>query len=70
MIEVKVTIDVTAAPADVFEYWSDHSNNPQWQTGQRSCTWTSEPPIGIGSTYGQEAAFLGRPIISSFEKAA
>jgi hypothetical protein len=67
MIEVNVTIDVTAPPAEVFAFWSDHSNNPQWQTGQRSCVWTSEPPIRVGSTYDQEAALFGRPIISSFE---
>ena len=29
--------------------------------------WTSEPPIRVGSTYDQEAALFGRPIVSSFE---
>ncbi len=24
------------------------------------------PPIGVGSTYDQEASFLGRPVVSSF----
>lgn len=67
MIEVSQTIIVNRPPEEVFEFWSDHSNNPQWQQGQRSCIWTSEAPIGVGSTYDQEAAFLGRPIISSFE---
>ena len=55
-------------PADeVFDYVADMANNPQWQQGQRRCTWTSAPPLRIGSTYDQEASFLGRAIVSSFE---
>ena len=67
MIEVRESITVDRPIAEVFAFWSDHANNPQWQKGQRSCTWTSAPPMGVGSTYDQEASFLGRPIISSFE---
>lgn len=67
MIEVKVRIEVKPPPDDVFAYWSDWSNNPTWQTGMQSCTWTSEPPLALGSTYDQRASFLGRPIVSSFE---
>jgi len=67
MIEVRQTLTASKPPAEVFAFWGDHSNNPQWQKGQRSCTWTSEPPIGVGSTYDQEAALMGRPIVSSFE---
>ena len=62
-----MTIHAKPPPHEVFKFWGDHSNNPKWQKGQRSCVWTSDPPIGIGSTYDQEAALLGRPIISSFE---
>jgi len=67
MIEVRVSIDVEQPPDEVFEYWAEWSNNPSWQTGMESCTWTSEPPLQLGSTYDQRASFLGRPIISSFE---
>ena len=67
MIEVRQSITVKRPPAEVFAFWGDHANNPQWQMGQRRCTWTSEPPIGVGSTYEQEAALMGRPIISTFE---
>lgn len=67
MIEVRQSITVKRSPGEVFAFWSDHSNNPLWQKGQRRCTWTSEPPIRVGSTYDQEATMMGRPIISSFE---
>lgn len=53
--------------SEVFAFVSDASNNPRWQKGQRSCRWTSPPPIGIGSTYDQEARFLGRRVLSTFE---
>jgi len=57
-----------AKPAtDVFAFFSDASNNPLWQKGQRSCVWITPPPIGIGSIYDQEARFLGRPVLNRFE---
>lgn len=56
-----------ARPADeVFAFFSDASNNPRWQKGMISCEWTSPPPIGEGSTYQQQARFMGRQIVSSF----
>lgn len=67
MIEVVVSLEVERNADEVFAYLSDWANNPQWQDGMVACTWTSEPPLEVGSTYDQEARFLGRPIISSFE---
>lgn len=67
MIEVEVTIQVDRAPDEVFAFWSDWTNNPRWQSGMERCTWTSEPPLRVGSTYDQEARFLGRLMRSSFE---
>lgn len=67
MIEVRISIEVDRPPAEVFDYWAEWSNNPRWQTGMESCTWTSDPPMQLGSTYDQRASFLGRPVISSFE---
>lgn len=58
-------------PADeVFAFVCDATNNPRWQRGMRSCTWTSPSPIGPGSTYRQEASFLGRRVVTDFEVAA
>lgn len=55
-------------PADeVFAFVSDASNNPRWQRGMHSCEWTSAPPVDVGSTYRQEASFLGRTIVTDFE---
>lgn len=60
------TRDIARPAAEVFEFFSDASNNPLWQKGMRSCHWTSEPPIAKGSTYAQHARFMGRDIRSTF----
>ena len=61
------SIEIGRPAAEVFDYLADMSNNPEWQKGQVRCTWTSAPPIAVGSTYDQEARFMGRTIRSSFE---
>lgn len=67
MTEIQTSIEIER-PADVvFDYVADMANNPSWQRGQQRCTWTSEPPIAVGSTYDQKARFLGKAIVSSFE---
>ena len=67
MLEVEASVDIERPAADVFTYLADMSNNPKWQRGMKACTWTSEPPLQLGSTYDQEASFLGKKIVSSFE---
>lgn len=70
MIEVVVDRTVTKPADAVFDFLSDHANNPRWQTGMESCTWTTPPPIDVGSCYDQVARFLGREIRTSFEVVA
>jgi len=67
MMEISASIEIERPAATVFAYLSDMSNNPKWQKGMKACTWTSEPPLRLGSTYDQEASFLGKAIISSFK---
>ncbi len=66
-IVVAVTRSIDAPPSAVFELLSDFERNPTWQKGMRSCRWTTDPPVRTGSTYVQEAGFLGRTIESTFE---
>jgi uncharacterized membrane protein len=67
MIKVEVSIQIQRAAGDIFAYISDFENNPQWQSGMVACRFTSEGPLRIGSSYVQEARFLGRTIESTFE---
>ena len=67
MTDITTSAEIGRPAAEVFAYIADMANNPQWQNGQRRCDWTSAPPHGLGSTYDQEARFLGKTITSSFE---
>lgn len=66
MIDVSHSIEIDRPADDVFAFVSEFPNNPKWQRGQRSCTWTSEPPLRAGSTYEQRARFLGKDMVNSF----
>ena len=65
-MKMSVTREIARPADEVFKYFADASNNPSWQKGMQSCEWTSEPPIGKGSTYSQHARFMGKDIRSSF----
>ncbi|MBW3605753.1 MAG: SRPBCC family protein [Actinobacteria bacterium] len=66
-MELSASATIDRPAEEVFAFVSDATNNPRWQQGMRSCAWTSPPPIGVGSTYRQEASFLGRPVVTEFE---
>jgi uncharacterized membrane protein len=53
LIAVTISTEI-ALPAElVFAYVADFSNNAAWQSGIASVTWTTPPPIQVGSTYDQ-----------------
>jgi len=61
------TIQVDRPASQMFELLANAENNPRWQDGMVSCAFTSEPPIGVGSTYAQQAKFLWKRIDTHFE---
>ena len=67
MISIENSIEIRRPAEEVFDFIADWANNPKWQNGMKRCTWTSNPPLRLGSTYDQEAEFRGRSIRSSFE---
>lgn len=69
-MQTTTTIDIDRPAAEVFAYLADFENNPKWQGGMDRCRWTSEPPVGVGSTYEQVAHFLGKAILTTFEVTA
>jgi hypothetical protein len=65
-MRLTATREIHRPAAEVFEFFSDASNNPKWQDGMVSCEWTTPPPIGLGSVYEQHARFMGRDVKSVF----
>ena len=49
-MEVKISIDVNRSAEDVFAYLSDVKNNVQWEKAVVEMEYTSEGPVGVGST--------------------
>ena len=65
-MEMSATRTINRPADEVFGFFADAANNPLWQNGMWSRTWTSEPPIGVGSTYEQHARFMGGNVRSTF----
>lgn len=65
-MEMRSDVEIDRPVDEVFALLADMSRNPEWQQGMVSCTWTSEPPIAVGSTYDQVASFMGKEILTSF----
>lgn len=66
-VDIRSGVDIECTAAAAWAIIADFSRNPEWQQGMRSCVWITEPPIALGSRYKQEAAFLGKPIRTTFE---
>jgi hypothetical protein len=66
-VELFATRVVERPAGEVADFFFDAANNPRWQNGMRRCEWITPGPIAVGSTYLQEASFMGRTISSRFE---
>lgn len=66
-MELSATRVIDRPAGLVAELFFDAANNPRWQSGMRRCEWDEPGPIAVGSSYLQEASFMGRTITSRFE---
>ena len=67
MKPVVVSVTIDRPPAEVFAFLEEVENNPAWLHAMESCTWTTPPPVRVGSRYEQVAHFLGKRVTTSFE---
>ena len=67
MKTVTVRVDVDRPAGEVFAFLEEVENNTRWLRGMESCSWTTPPPVRVGSRYRQRARFLGKRIETSFE---
>jgi uncharacterized membrane protein len=65
VINVTVRTEIDVPAETTFNYVADFSNNALWQSGIQSTTWTSTPPIRVGSTYVQRLDH--RDTVTSYE---
>lgn len=67
MTQVEVTVTIARPPQEVFAFISDFEKNSLWQQGVERAWFTSEGPLGVGTTYTQLSKFLGRDIEFHFD---
>ncbi len=66
MVRIEISIAIDRPAAEVFAFIADFANNPRWQSGMVEAHFTSDGPMRVGTTYAQQARFLGRPVESTF----
>ena len=69
---VDVTVETTIArPVEaVAAFAADPTNAPAWYANIRSVSWTTPPPVAVGSRMDFVAQFLGRRLAYTYEVVA
>jgi uncharacterized membrane protein len=60
MIKFEKNVLINRPQQDVFDFVTDLSNDPKWQSSIESVVQVSDGPIGVGSTWRYVTKFLGR----------
>lgn len=67
MISLESEIFINRVPEDVFAFVFEPANAAQWQEGVVLAEFTSEGPLGMGSTWRNVSKMIGREIDIEFE---
>lgn len=67
MIRVISQISIRSGATKTFNFIANPENNPKWQGGMKKCRITTDGALDVGSQYEQEAAFMGKEILTTFE---
>jgi len=67
MYTFEKNIFINLPQQEVFDYITNPANDAKWRSSSISAEWTSEEPIGVGSTQRSVDKFMGRKIESSSE---
>ena len=60
MFKYEKSIFINRPQQEVFDFVTDLSNDPSWQSSIESVEQVSDGPIGVGSTWRYVGKFLGR----------
>jgi uncharacterized membrane protein len=60
MFKYEKSVLINRPQQEVFDFVTNLSNDPQWQSSIESVKQVSEGPIGVGSTWRYVTKFLGR----------
>jgi uncharacterized membrane protein len=60
MIKIEKSVLINRPQQEVFDFVTNLSNDPQWQSSIESVEQVSDGPIGVGSTWRYVSKYLGR----------
>jgi carbon monoxide dehydrogenase subunit G len=67
MATFTVTTFINRPPQEVFDFATNPANSAKWQSGTESAEWSSEGPVGVGSTVHSVGRLLGRELDTEAE---
>lgn len=67
MYKFERSIFIDRPQQEVFDYLADPNNDPKWRDSSISAEWTSDGPVGVGSSQHAVDKFLGRKMESTSE---
>jgi carbon monoxide dehydrogenase subunit G len=62
MNKIENQIFIYRSPQEVFDFITEPTNSMKYQSGTSMAEWTSEDPVGVGSTWKAVTRFMGRDI--------
>lgn len=65
-MDQSATIVIERPPAVVFEYVMDIPNDAEWRTNIVEAAYTSDPPLGVGTTGFDRVSANGRDMIAAW----
>ncbi len=60
---IEAEADIQRSPEDVFDYCSDHTHEPEWNTKMKAVEKLTDAPMGVGARYRME--FTSAPSVVS-----
>lgn len=67
MVRIEHSVTIDRPPSEVFEYISDPTNLPEWQSTALEGRMESPGPLGLGARAVEVRKFLGRRMESTME---
>jgi hypothetical protein len=67
MIAFEKTTNIRRPRQEIFDFVSDPANDALYRSGARLSEWSSEGPVGVGSTMRTVDRFLGRVVETTSE---
>ena len=65
-MNISATVDIGRPPREVFDYVMEVPHDSQWRTGVTEAAFTSEPPLGVGTTGFDRVEGNGREMVATW----